>query len=190
RISMRVRWISGRQQRKSTIFASALSVASHASARQIIELQGTHGVVGPAYGALSRGLCAEGRLAEAWEATESALAKMVDFRCWRPEIHRTRIEIRLREGHLEAIRSAAEEGLRSITHLGGCIGHSEIPLRLAIAEALAATGDMEAARQGLEATLWVIERRAAKIEDAVFKARYLAVPEHVRARELGRVWLA
>ncbi|TKD13093.1 protein kinase domain-containing protein [Polyangium fumosum] len=159
-------------------------------ARQLIELQGTNGVVGPAYGALSRGLLAEGRLAEAWEATENALARMEDFRCWRPEVHRTRIEIRLREGDPEAIRSAAEAGLRCITHLGGCVGHSEIPLRLVIAEALAAAGDMEAARQALKATLWVLERRAAKIEDAAFKARYLAVPEHVRARELGRGWLS
>ena len=47
-----------------------------------------------------------------------------------------------------------------------------------------------AAREALATTLQVIEARAAKIPDPEWRSRYLdAIPEHVRARELGRAWL-
>jgi hypothetical protein len=49
---------------------------------------------------------------------------------------------------------------------------------------------MPAAREALAETLRAIEARACKIPDPAWRARYLdEIPEHVRARGLGRAWL-
>lgn len=95
----------------------------------------------------------------------------------------------LREGHLDAAHTVADKGLRCIESFGDRAGHAEVPLRLAIAEARAAAGNMDAAREVLAKTLEAIEARAATIQDLAMRAHYLdQVPEHVRARELERAF--
>jgi tetratricopeptide (TPR) repeat protein len=159
-------------------------------ARQLIAISAMENTVGPAYGALARVLMAEGRLSEARKEAEKALAILQHMRVHRPLIYRTLIEILLREGRPDEARKVAEEGLRCLEALGGSSGHSEVPLRLAIAEARAAAGDMASAREALAKTIQVIEAHAAKIPDPTWRARYLdEIPAHVRAQELGRAWL-
>jgi hypothetical protein len=62
-----------------------------------------------------------------------------------------------------------------------------IPMRVAVAEARAAIGDMNGAREALAVALQAIDTRAGKIPDLVMRACYLnEIPEHVRARDLAR----
>lgn len=159
-------------------------------ARQLIDLGAMESTVGVAHGALARVLMAEGRLDEALEEAEKALSTWQHYRCWRPQAYRTLIEIFLCQGRADAARQAAEEGLRCLESIGGCSGYSEVPLRLAIAEARALAGDKDAARQAIAETIRVIDLRASKIPDPAARTRYVdEVPEHVRARELDRAWL-
>lgn len=83
----------------------------------------------------------------------------------------------------------AEEGLRILGSMGGA-GYSEVPFRVAAAEAWYAAGEMDRAREALRDALRQIERRASKIPDPVWLSRFLeGRPENVRAIALAREWL-
>src|SRR5262249_53883095 len=137
--------------------------------------------------ALARVMMVEGRLGDAREEAETALAILQHFIRWRLPVYTTLVEIRLREGRADIACQVAEEGLLCLASLGGsCLG--DIAFQLAVAEARAAAGDMTAARAALSKTLQTIKTRADRIPDAAVRARYLDdIPEHVRARELDFV---
>ncbi|HZF52075.1 MAG TPA: hypothetical protein VE093_25655, partial [Polyangiaceae bacterium] len=146
-------------------------------------------VIGQIQSALARVLMAQGRLSEAQKAAEEALAVYQNARAVRPRAYRTLIEILLRRGRLADAERTADEALQCLDELGGA-GFCEVPLRLAIAEARAAGGDIAKAREALEQTLRLIDRCADQIPDPAMRARYLNdVPENVRARELARAVL-
>jgi ATP/maltotriose-dependent transcriptional regulator MalT len=104
--------------------------------------------------------------------------------------YRTSIEILLRENRTDTARQVAEEALSCIESFGGSAGYSEVVLRLSIAEARAASGDMDAARGALAEAARAMDVRAVKIPDPEARARYLTErPENVRVRELASAWL-
>ncbi|MDI1483821.1 serine/threonine-protein kinase [Polyangium sp. y55x31] len=157
-------------------------------ARLLIEQGAMEDTIGVAYGALARVFLAEGRVAEAREAAEKALAILQYVHCWRPQIERTLIVALLREGRPEEARRVAEDVVRRMQAQGGTAGYAEIPLRLAITEARAATGDMKAAREALVEAIRRLEWRLERIEDPAMRALHRDLPEHVRLRELEREW--
>lgn len=66
-------------------------------------------------------------------------------------------------------------------------GLMEIPLRLEVVGARVAGGRFDAARRDLDEARAVVQRRAAKIEEAGARERYLRdVPEHARLTQLAR----
>ncbi|WP_437816151.1 serine/threonine-protein kinase [Sorangium sp. So ce1078] len=159
-------------------------------AGQLLKIGAMEATVGPAHGALARVLMARGRLPEAREEAEKALAVLQRDRFYRPLVYRTLIQVLLREGRVEAARQAAEEGLRCLESLGGSLGYSEIPLRLAVTEAHLAGGDEALARAAIEQALRAVEERARKIPDAAVRLRYIEqVPANARVGELARAWL-
>ncbi|AGP34611.1 serine/threonine-protein kinase PknK [Sorangium cellulosum] len=159
-------------------------------ANQLIKIGAMEATVGPAHGALARVLVARGRFPEAREEAEKALAVLQRDRFYRPLVYRTLIQALLREGCAEAARQASEEGLSCLAALGGSLGYSEIPLRLAVSEAHLAGGDAARARAAIEQALRAVEERARKVPDAAARLRYLEqVPANARVRELARAWL-
>ncbi|MDC3959846.1 protein kinase domain-containing protein [Polyangium jinanense] len=158
-------------------------------ARLLIEQGAMEDTIAVSYGALARVFLAEGRVVEAREAAEKALGLMDYVRGWRPSIERTLILALLREGRPEEARRVADDVARWMEARGGMAGYAEIPLRLAIAEARAATGDMPAAREALAEAIRRLEWRLERIEDPVMRALHRELPEHVRLRELEREWL-
>ena len=157
-------------------------------AKLLIEQGAMEDTVAASYGALARVFLAEGRVVEAREAAEKALALLQNVRCWRPQIERTLIVAWLREGRPDEARRVADEVVARMEAESGSAGYAEIPLRLAIAEARAATGDMPAAREALTEALRRLAWRLNRIEDPAMRALHGAIPEHVRLRELEREW--
>ncbi|MDC0744532.1 protein kinase domain-containing protein [Polyangium mundeleinium] len=157
-------------------------------ARLLIEQGAMEDTVAVSYGALARVFLAEGRVVEAREAAEKALSILQNVRCWRPHIERTLIVAWLREGRPDEARRVAEEVAGRMEAEGGSAGYAEIPLRLAMAEARAATGDMPAAREALAQAIRRLAWRLERIEDPAMRALHGAIPEHVRLRELERDW--
>jgi serine/threonine protein kinase/tetratricopeptide (TPR) repeat protein len=93
------------------------------------------------------------------------------------------------QGRTREAAEAAQEGLDVLKKLGGA-GWTEVPFRVAAAEALRAAGSIDAGRGALKEALQQIELRASRITDPVWRERYLTQrPENVRALELAREWL-
>ncbi|KYF50036.1 hypothetical protein BE08_04670 [Sorangium cellulosum] len=159
-------------------------------AGQLIKIGAMEATTGPAHGALARVLLSRGRLKEARAEAEEALAILQRDRFYRPLVYRTLIEVLLGEGRVEAARQASDEGLRCLSALGGSLGYSEIPLRLAVSEAHLAAGDAALARAAIEQALRAVEVRARKIPDEGARRRYVEqVRGNARVRELSRAWL-
>ena len=100
----------------------------------------------------------------------------------------TLLTVWLARGALPEARTLAEKELAWLAAAGGA-GYAEIPLRLAIAEVLHASGEHTRARDQLAVVLAAIATRAARITDPTWRARYLAeVPNHTKAAALARAW--
>src|SRR5262249_25470682 len=125
-------------------------------ARQLIDLGAMNASIGVATGTLARVLMMQGRLTEARETAERALAILEQSPAYQASTWGAVIETRVREGRPDEIRKAADDGVRYLEAIGGsCFG--DVRLRLTIAEAWAAAGDMSAARAALAEALRVIE---------------------------------
>src|SRR5262249_28237721 len=95
---------------------------------------------------------------------------------------------RLLQGRPDEAREAAEEAARLLEQ--GGVEESEALIRLVLAEAIHATGDIEAAHVALAAGKRRLLDRAAKIEDPAVRRRFLEnVPEHARTIALAEEWL-
>jgi tetratricopeptide (TPR) repeat protein len=98
--------------------------------------------------------------------------------------------IRLRAGDIEGALSSAGEAMR-ILEAKGSVEESETLVRLAWAEALEASGDRGAAAQAITAARAQLLEKAARIEDAACRERFLGrVEENARALLLADEWLA
>jgi ATP/maltotriose-dependent transcriptional regulator MalT len=97
---------------------------------------------------------------------------------------------RLLQGRAAEARDAAEEALRLLEQ--GGVEEGEALVRLVLAEAIHATGDIATARAALAAGKRRLLDRAAMIEDAAdagVRRRFLEnVPEHARTLELAQQW--
>jgi ATP/maltotriose-dependent transcriptional regulator MalT len=97
---------------------------------------------------------------------------------------------RLLQGRAAEARAAAEEALRLLEQ--GGVEEGEALVRLVLAEAIHATGDIAAARAALAAAKRRLLDRAAMIQnaaDAGVRRRFLEnVPEHARTLELAQQW--
>jgi tetratricopeptide (TPR) repeat protein len=137
---------------------------------------------------LGRILFKLGRYAEAEAECRQALGDLEGLHMLRLGALTALVHLLLRRGNIEEALARAEEGLQSVRSAGSAGGY-EVPVRLAVAEARHAAGDMDGARSALRDTLDQIQMRADKIEDTLFRERYLSrVHENVRARELARAW--
>jgi hypothetical protein len=88
-------------------------------------------------------------------------------------------------GEIDEAVAVAEESLALLSTFGG-VGFAEVELRLAIAETLLAAGDAVRGRAALAETLRHVDLRAADIEDAAWRTRYLTRnPSCVRSRALA-----
>jgi hypothetical protein len=146
-------------------------------------------LMGMARGALAEIKRRQGDLAGADEEACAAceLVRPAPSTAWRAIAQRSRIL--LEQGRTEEALAIAEEGVQELERRD-LAGQGEIALRLALVEALAATGKAEAARAALEKTLAQVRRRLADIPEAAARERYLTqVPTNARLRELAQQWL-
>jgi eukaryotic-like serine/threonine-protein kinase len=100
----------------------------------------------------------------------------------------TLVYVLLRRDRPEEALALGEEGLEQAESIGGT-GYSELPVRLAAAEARYATGDLEGACAALHAANNELKRRTALIPESAARARYLTnIPEHARITALAGAW--
>ncbi|XXX72358.1 protein kinase [Sorangium sp. So ce134] len=91
-----------------------------------------------------------------------------------------------RLGHIEEASLVASEHLRSREQFGG-LGMHDVPLLVAVAEAMLMAGDEEDGKRVLGEALRQIELRASRIPDAAMRERYLhGSMDNVGAFELAR----
>jgi hypothetical protein len=122
---------------------------------------------------------------EAHAACE-AVRRLPAFR-WGPIALHARIL--LEQGRAEEALAVAEAGVRQLEQLG-LEGHGEIDLRLSMAEALHAAGQVEAARAALADTIPHLKKRLDDIPEPAARERYLTnVPTNARVVALAKAWL-
>ena len=156
-------------------------------AELMIETTPAEAVVGSAQGVLARVLMTQGRLSEAAEAAEQALATLLTTRTPRPQILRTLIEIRLRQGRIADAQKVVEE-VQEYLKIHGGAGNAEALLRVAVVEAQLSAGNLAAARASLDVALGLISRCAEQIPDPVMRERYRTeLRENVRLQELAKL---
>jgi tetratricopeptide (TPR) repeat protein len=96
--------------------------------------------------------------------------------------------ILLAQGRPAEALESAREAHRLLEELGGIDG-GEPMIRLALAEALHATGDAEAAARAIGAAYDRLRARADKIRDPALRASFLeAIPENARTAALAAAW--
>jgi tetratricopeptide (TPR) repeat protein len=97
--------------------------------------------------------------------------------------------VHLKLGHLDTARTAAAAAIELLGRLQR-IDEGEAYIRLAYAETLHATGDLEGARQAINDAWSRLLERAEKITDAAVRERFLSrVPENARTAQLAESWL-
>jgi hypothetical protein len=107
----------------------------------------------------------------------------------RPGALGTLAMLRLAGGRAADALAAAEEAAAACAAMGGCGIYRGVFVRLARAEALHATGALEAAREAIADARARLLATADKIPDPGFRASFLeAVPENARTLELARAW--
>jgi hypothetical protein len=107
----------------------------------------------------------------------------------RPGVLGTLAMLRLAQGRAGDARDAAEEAAAACAAMGGCGLFRGTFVRLARAEALHATGALDAAREAIVGAQARLLATAEKIRDAGYRASFLeAVPENARILELARAW--
>jgi hypothetical protein len=145
--------------------------------------------VGLAHGVLAQLAVRRGDLATAEVESRVACEWVRPFPPYAWDITALHVQILGSLGRAQDALDAGEEGLERLSRLG-VSGFGEIDLRLAVAEALGATGRAEEGRTLLRETLPRLRRRADDIPSAEARARYLTeVPTHARLLSVAREWL-
>jgi hypothetical protein len=144
---------------------------------------------GMARGVLARVAARRGELAAAEEHARLASESLVFFGGLRWEAIAVHIDVVRR---LRAV-DAVELGTRALAEYEqqGISNYGEVGMRLALAEAHHAAGNVDAACDALRHALRVVDSCASSIPEPAVRESYLTqVPESLRARELARAWLA
>jgi tetratricopeptide (TPR) repeat protein len=120
---------------------------------------------------------------------ESAVALGMAVPLDRPGVLGTLAMLRLAGGRAADALAAAEEATAACAAMGGCGQYRGAFVRLARAEALHATGALEAAREAIADARARLLATADEIPDPGFRASFLeAVPENARTLALARAW--
>jgi tetratricopeptide (TPR) repeat protein len=121
---------------------------------------------------------------EARAALETAAAAPL----LRPKAFAALAHVQLSRGDSALALASAKEAQRTLDDLGS-IEEGEALVRLVHAEALRATGDIEASVEAILAARKSLETRAAKIGDAEHRTSFLTrIPENARTIELAIAW--
>ena len=138
--------------------------------------------------ALAEVLRRQGDLEGAERELEAALGLVAPLE--RPGVLGTLSELRLAQGRPADALAAAEEAVARCTAMGGCGMFRGAAIRLARAEALHATGELDAARDAIAEARARLIAVADKIADPGYRTSFLeAVPENARTLALARAWL-
>ena len=138
--------------------------------------------------ALAEVLRRVGDLAGADREIQATLGMVVPLE--RPGALGTLAMLRLAQGRPAGALAAAEEAVAAYTAMGGCGMFRGAFVRLARAEALHATGAIDAARAAIADARARLCALADKIPDLEYRASFLErVPENVRTFALARAWL-
>jgi len=149
----------------------------------------TRMMVGLAHGVLAQLAVRRGEFTTAEVEARMACERVRPFPTYSWDITALHVQILLSLGRVQEALDAGSEALERLAHLG-VSGFGEIDLRLAVAEALAATGRAEEGRTLLRDTLPGLRRRVDDIPSAEARARYLTeVPTHARLLSLANEWL-
>jgi len=145
--------------------------------------------LGLAHGVLAQLAVRRGDLVTAEVESRVACERVRAFPTYSWDITALRVRILISLGRAQEALDAGEQALGQLSRLG-VAGYGEIDLRLAVAEALGATGRTEEGHALLRETLPRLRRRVDDIPSAEARARYLTeVPTHARLCSLAKEWL-
>jgi len=146
-------------------------------------------MVGLAHGVLAQLAVRRGDLATAEVEARMACERVRPFPIYSWDITALHVQILLTLGRAQEALETGEAALERLSRLG-VSGFGEIDLRLAVAEALSATGRTKEGHALLRETLPLLRRRVDDIPDAEARARYLTeVPTHARLLSVAKEWL-
>ena len=146
-------------------------------------------LLGLAHGVLAQLAVRRGELAVAEVEVRMACERLRPFPTCSWDITALRVQILLTLGRAQDALDAGQQALERLSRLG-VSGFGEIDLRLAVAEALGATGRAEEGRTLLRETLPRLRRRVDDIPSAEARVRYLTeVPTHARLLSVAKEWL-
>jgi hypothetical protein len=168
----------------------ALGDARALAAQQAEDGHAHHNPIGEARGrwVLAEVLRRQGDLDAADRELAIALALAVPIE--QPGVRATLAQLRLAQGRAPEALEAAEDALGRIASMGGCGMFRGPFLRLARAEALHATGQLDAARAAIADARARLLALADRIQDPAYRMSFLeAVPENARTLALAREWL-
>jgi hypothetical protein len=129
-----------------------------------------------------------GELDAADRELAAALAMAVPLE--QPGVLASLAALRLAQGRAGEAREAAEDGFARARAMDGCGMFRGVFLRLTRAEALHATGALDAARAAIADARAGLLAIAEPIRDPAYRRSFLeAVPENARTLALARTWL-
>ncbi|KYF76141.1 hypothetical protein BE17_14420 [Sorangium cellulosum] len=137
---------------------------------------------------LAQALLDLGELAEACTQASTAVDDLTASPAQQAIAHATLAHVLLREGRAVEALSAARVAFETVERLGG-LTEDESLVHLALAEALHACGDGDAARAALATARDQLRAEADAIESPALRRSFLeAVPEHARILALAEEW--
>jgi eukaryotic-like serine/threonine-protein kinase len=146
-------------------------------------------LVGIAYGVLAEIKRRQGDLPGAEAEARTACEALRPFPPYSWDIVALRLRILLEQGRAAVALEIGQGALQELECLG-LAGYGEIHLRLAVAEALHAVGQTDAARAAIDKTIERLRVRVENIPDAAARERYITqVPTHARLLALAKAWL-
>jgi tetratricopeptide (TPR) repeat protein len=168
--------------------AAALRVEREA--RAALEAEGDVRLAGTARCYLAQILAAAGAAGEAEAEARAAVAALDAFPPLLAQALAVLARLLLDRGAVAQARAEAQRGLALLDALGQ-VEEGEALLRLVAAEALAASGEHQAARAAIGVARDRILERAARLSDEAYRGQFLVmVPENARTLELAAQWEA
>jgi hypothetical protein len=142
---------------------------------------------GVAYYVLARVAEGRGELAEAEAHGRRACELLVMMPAFHLLASTTLSATLLARGQVSEARAVSEQGVRELEGQGDSFIFNTVAVRWALAEACFAQGDTVAGEEALRQALRDVHARAADIEDAAARQRFLEqVPENARVLALAR----